>query len=265
MAKISPVIPFPKSFGNISVYKMYGVEKLVAREKHGPTKEQIETLPCYAKLRLCQQEFAGCGKGASLLSLATFAVKPLSDPSYIGKLVKICKIIQGQDTVNPLGKRSIIFSDSGSIFDGFNINSLIPFENVIQLPITYNLVRNSAQATIILPKLHPEINMSNPGEYPLFRFIICLGIVQDLTYDGKAYAPVNPSMEQNAIQEQTDWFSTRVIFQGLKKDIALRNTVALDSNSNMVLSLGIQFGRPVSNSVVEPVKRAGSGKILAIG
>ena len=265
MAKILPVTPFTNTLGNFSVYKMFGVDKPVVREKHGPTKEQIETQPCYSKLRLCQKEFAGCGKGASLLSLATFAIKPLSDPSYSGMLVKICKIIQLQDSINPMGERSVLFSQYGNILNGFNINRLIPFDNVIQYPVTYTLFRKSSKATIVLPKIHPAINMSNPEQYPLFRFIICLGVITDLVNEGTGYAPVNTLMQQNAVQQQTEWLSTKNIFTGITQEIKLRKSLSLDDNANLLLSLGIEFGRPVSNTVVEAVKRAGCGKILAVG
>lgn len=265
MAKISPVTPFTNTLGNFSVYKMYGVEKVVVREKHGPTKEQIETQPCYAKLRLCQKEFAVCGKSAGMIKLATFALKPLADPAFTGRLVKICKIIQVQDNQNPMGKRSVLFSQYGSILNGVNVNKLIPFDNVLQHPVTYTLFRKTSKATIVLPKIHPAINMSNPQQYPLFRFIICLGQLMDFVHDGSGYAPVNSLMQQNAVQQQTEWYSTKNIFDGMTQEIKLRKALALDDNSSLVLSLGIEFGRPVSNTIVEAIKRAGCGKILAVG
>ena len=72
-------------------------------------------------------------------------------------------------------------------------------------------------------------------------------------------------MQQNAVQQQTEWYSTKNIFDGMTQEIKLRKALALDDNSSLVLSLGIEFGRPVSNTVVEAVKRAGCGKILAVG
>ena len=57
MAKVSPVIPFSNTLGDFSVYKMKDVDKLVIRAKHGPTKEELATLPQYEKFRLYQSEF----------------------------------------------------------------------------------------------------------------------------------------------------------------------------------------------------------------
>src|SRR5450755_1205324 len=105
MAKISNTLPFSNSLGDFSAYKMQGVDKLVIRAKHGPTKEQIETSPQYAKLRLYQSEFKGAGKASAIIYQATFGIKHLADHSYGGTLTKICKIIQTQDTLHPLGER----------------------------------------------------------------------------------------------------------------------------------------------------------------
>ena len=44
MAKISPTFPFNNSFGDYSVYKMHGVDRLVIRAKHGPNKEALKTI-----------------------------------------------------------------------------------------------------------------------------------------------------------------------------------------------------------------------------
>jgi hypothetical protein len=131
MAKISPTIPFSNTLGDSSVYKMEGLDKLVIRAKHGPSKEQIETEPRYAKFRLSQFELKGAGKATSQICLAIFAVTHLKDHNYSGSLTKICRLMQAEDASRPLGERPILFSTNGRILSGFNLNKKIIFDSVL--------------------------------------------------------------------------------------------------------------------------------------
>ena len=265
MAKVSPVIPFSNTLGDFSVYKMKDVEKLVIRAKHGPTKEELATLPQYEKFRLYQSEFRGAGKAASFISQAIFAIKHLADTGYVGKLTKICKIIQSEDPDHHLGERSILFSSYGSILTGFNLRKKNPFDTVVNHQPSFSISRSALSATIELPKLHPGINLQNPWQLPLFRFILCLGIIPDMNLKAAKYCPVKPTMKLNPVKVVTPWYSTKSVFEAMTQVITLKDGIVLDASGTLVLSAGIEFGYGLTDSVGEAVKDAGCGKVLGVG
>ena len=263
MAKISNTFPFNSSFGNFSVYKMHGVDRLVIRAKHGPSKETLKNDPAYAKFRLVQTEFGGASKARTQVTSAIFGINHLAHPSLGGSLTSICKIIQGQDDERPLGKRSVLFSKYGSILSGIDINKSNLFESVVKAPIAFQF-DDTSSATVTIPALHPGITLTNPWQLPYFRFIICLGVVVDMAHNGKKYAPVNASMKQSAVQVQTEWFSSKSIFHPITQQIALRRRATQGAAASLLLSIGIEFGMPVAGNVVEGVKRAGTGKLMGL-
>ena len=265
MAKISPVTPFSNTLGDFSVYKMKGVEKLVIRVKHGPSKDELANSPRYAKFRLHQSEFSGAGKAATHISNAIFAIRHLADTGAIGKLTKICQIIQKTDPTNHLGKRSILFSVKGGILKGFNLNKNNPFDTVVNNPLSYSFSRAQSLVNVELPSLHPDINLQNPWKLPLFRFILCLGVIPDMVNIGDGYAPVNPLLKLNPVQFQTPWFSSKSIFDGMSLELRLKDGVVLDNTGTVVLSVAIEFGYGLTDSIGEAVKDAGCGKILGLG
>ena len=265
MAKISPTIPFSNTLGDFSVYKMQGSDKLIIRAKRGPSKEELKTATNYAKFRLGQSEFGAASKGSSQIQLAMFAIKHLKDFTYGGLLAKICKIMQKEETYYPLGTRPVLFSQRGSILNGFNLNKKNPFDVVVKSPVTYSFARNDVKATVVIPTLHPGINFANPGRWPLFRFIICLGAIQDIVHNGSAYGTSGATKNLNARQVQTDWYSSDSVLKNMTREIKLYDNAVLDAGTTLVLSIGIEFGRMISDGIVEGIKRGGCGKILGMG
>ena len=265
MAKISPTIPFSNTLGDYSVYKMQGVEKLIVRLRHGPSKEQLKKEKRYEKFRLWQNEFAGASNGSKQIQLAISSIKHLKDFSFGGLLVKICKLMQKQETEYALGTRPILFSQQGSILNGFNLNQKNPFDVLVKSPVSHTISRTAAKAILVIPQLHPGINLANPGQWPLFRFIIGLGAIQDMVHNGSAYTTSDAAKYLNPKQVQTAWFSSDSVFKKMTCEIKLDDKAVLDEGTTLVLSIGIEFGRMISDGIVEGVKRGGCGKILGMG
>ena len=265
MAKISPIPPISNTLGDYSVYKMQGVDKLVIRLKHGPNKEQLKTGKNYEKFRLRQSEFGCASKVSTKIQQALFGIKHLKDFTFGGMLVKICILMQKEETGHPLGTRPVLLSQRGSILNGFNLNKKNPFDVVVKSPVTYTFDRSEAMAKVVLPKLHPGVNFANPGQWPLFRFIIGLGGIQDMVYNGSDYVTSEVAKNLNSRQVQTGWHSSDSIFKSMPLEVKLNDNAILDEGTTLLLSIGIEFGRMISDGIIEGVKRGGCGKILGLG
>ena len=265
MAKTILQVPITGSMGDYSVYRMKGSPKLIVRAKSGPTKMAIKKGPQYSQLRQFQSEFSGCGKGISQLMNATHAMKHLADHNYSGNFTKACKAIQKLDMVNPQGKRSILFSKYGSILAGFDFNLTNPFDSIVKQPIEFTISRNNLSAQVEVGDLYPEINFLNPWKLPRYRLILGLGIVSDMKLTADGYTPATPLSDLHPTQERTEWMNAAVKSETIASAIRLEIPAVLKASSLLVLTIGVEFGRLVSNNLIEAVKRAGTGKILGVG
>ena len=117
MAKANINIPINGKLGDYSAYKMKGVDHLVVRSKGGPSEHQMKNAPEFVRVRENMSEFAGMGRAAGRILNACYGVKHLSDYSFTGDISKICKIIQKRDVLHLRGKRSILVSEYGKIFE----------------------------------------------------------------------------------------------------------------------------------------------------
>ena len=264
MAKATLNLPLNLSFGDYSIYPVVGLDKLVVRAKHGPSKKEIEEGAQYAPLRRSQSEFNGIGKAASLVINSMYAVKHLKDRNFSGTISKVIKIIQGRDDLSPKGKRSILFSKYGDTLKGFNCNRSNPFDTIVQTTLEYTLSRDECKSAITIPALIPGINFFNPWNLPVCRFITGLGIIPDMVFSENGYVQLNPLMKLYVEQNRTGWISSKASYPGTVLEVQLTNGSALDASGSLVLSVGIEFGTVVTDGLIQPVKYMGSGKVLAL-
>ena len=265
MAKVSLTFPLTNSIGDYSIYQMEGVNKLILRAKGGPSKEQIANDPQFERFRKCQSEFSGAGKASGLIMNTTKALNSLADHAYCGMLSKVCKIIQKQETDAEPGKRPILFSKYGKFLEGMNFNERKVIDTVLKQLPRYTILRDEHKATVYFSELFPGVNLFNPWNYPVYRFIITLGVLQDMELTANGYKVTNPAIILNRTQVITDWNFSNQALSAASYGLVLADNTILDAGSSLVLAMGVQFGRIISNSITEMAKKAGCAKILAVG
>ena len=264
MAKASLNFPISSKLGNYSVYTMKGVDKVILRSKGGPSSEQIESDPAFAFMRQNMSEFGGCGKASARVMDVCYGIKHLADYNFSGTITKVCKIIMKTDS-GITGTRAILFSKYGGLLEGFNLNKVNTFDAVVRQSPTVIFSRTDLKATLEFPDYYPDVNFITPWKFPIYRFIIVFGIIPDMIFNGKGYAPANSQMTFNPMQYRTDWINTSVQNLKFSHEIRLEDGTILDDTGTLAVSVGIEFGRVITNSIIEPVKYAGCGKILGVG
>ena len=264
MAKANLNIPVSGKLGDISMYKMRGVDHLILRSKGGPTEEQIKNAPEFVRVRENMSEFAGYGKAAGKILNACYGIKHLSDYSFTGDLGKICKIIQKRDETHLRGERSILLSQHGKIFEGFNTCREHPFDSVVKQSPSCVISRSQCKATLSFPEMIPDINIMNPWNIPFYRLIIVMGIVPDMVYGPYGYAPVS-IVESSTEVKFTGWNLTSKGSARQEVDIEVTDAPVIDDGLTLWVSVGIEFGVGITASLVQPAKRVGCGKILMVG
>ena len=266
MAIIKNDFTLQGGFGNLSAYKRQDSDKTFVRTKGGPNKNKIKRGESCEIIRKINVEFGGASQCSKRIRRLLYAINRLVDSTISGRLTSLFKKIQVLDTEQEQGQRNIYISRHRSLLEGFQFNQSIYLETIARQPIFNSISREQLSATVILPDLIPGINFYIPGKYPLFRFIVTLAAMPDMLHGpNKGYVPSCNLTENYTAAFASDWAPTSKNYTGQKVELQLNKEGVLDDTCSLVLAIGIDFGMPVTNELVDVIKHAGSSKLLALG
>ena len=262
MAKVKLDLPTKASFGNVSMYLLNG--KLVFRTKGGASGTRIKKDPQFENQRKQMSRFGGYSTAAKMIRESMPTIKHLAHPAFHGDLVNVCASIMDMETTIPVnGRKPILFANGLPLIEGFQLNKENTFDAVITTPVSCSLNRADHSATIQLPPLLPGKNFKIPWTYPFFRLRLTLGIIRDMSFNGVAYTPITPDIQEYADKWDSEWCHVKDDFPRQEVILKLENPV-FDSNCYLMVTAGIEFGIQ-KNGRYQHVKHAGCGKILSVG
>lgn len=254
------------SLGDLSFYHMQGVDKIVVRRKGGASKDHIRHSPAFATPRLYMSEFGGCSKMGKEVRFMLHPMKAMADYNFSGFINKALKAVQKLDGTSDLGRRAITLSKYPSLLTGFSLNKYTTFDSVVRTPVTYTIDREKRSAQVNIPRLLRDINFFPNNKHTRFRMVVCLGIVPDFTFNpvkGKYEPPAWYDSRYDAETVYSPWYAALKGSPEATLNIAA-DQVPPDESYSLMLTVGVQFGSPMEDDVVAPVKRAGAAKILGI-
>ena len=256
MARLVDGIRFTGSVGNMSAYQLKGTDTIVVRSKGGASKNQIKTSPAFRLTRENNSEWAFCARAGSHIRDTLRYVRHLADYRFVPVLNKLAKHVQLMDTTNNRGERKISFAEHKSLLDGFNLNRKYTFDNIVRHPLNYSVDSLTGTVRIQLPNLIPGINLHLPWQFPVYRFVVSLGILDDSQYLVKA--------NDNGLVEHvySGWQMAKSPYAG--EQLELTAGRILTETETMVLAVGIEMGSPLTNTLIVPEKKAGAAKILGV-
>ena len=263
MGKMNEPFGFTGPVGNMSVYKMKGVDKPVIRTKGGPSKEKIRKHPRFDEVRRNNAEFGGRATASKWIMRGIWLQKALADYNIAGPLNVLMKPIQALDTDSEHGQRHILLSKNPQLLTGFSLNRQQAFDSIIRNPLTWTLTRHEQSASIHFPALTPQINLHVPGSWPMYSLVATIGIVPDLYYQPAGYRPSSDKYHEFGTEVGfSDWYTT------MNGSPAVTLTVKYpgappDEQHSVILSVGIRFGTMRDSIKVEQVPHTGAAKILA--
>lgn len=257
------------SFGNASFYTRRGSDKVIARTKGGPSKEKIKTSPRFGNFRLQQTEWKGCTGFASVLRYAFGGLHRLADYNLTPALNAFAKNLQKTDTENPNGQRSICLSHLRYTLDNFNFNRQYPFNTVFRLMVSSAIDRSEASGTVHIPRIIALNDILNIQKLPYFRLIVSLGVMSDVKWDAAAseFRAATPDIHGISEVWTGEWCHTESVTddQTIKLQLTDNDRTHFDDNTSLILSMGIEFGKPGFTGETLPVKYAGCGRVLRVG
>lgn len=284
MAKLNEGISFTGSIGNLSVYKMKGVDKLVVRRKGGPSKEKVSQGKSFENTRRRNSEFGGRASASSWIMRSLQSHKRVADYNIAGPLNVLMLPIQELDNTI-YGQRPIRLSANAEILKGFSLNRGTSFDTIIKTAFEYRF--DGIKASILIPALIPAINFSPSPRYPWFRIMVSIGLVPDLffTKNGQqidpeydsfsdpqsklwhfSYAPSHSGYEHfyGAPDEvSTSWFPVKKGMPETMLHVTLEDEPPAGDHT-LILAVSIQYGNQQEIDVIDEAPFAGAAKILAV-
>jgi hypothetical protein len=263
MATLHGTLSFTGSLENISAYTMRGHDKIILRTKGGASKNRIETSARFASTRNLNQEWKAVTMAARDIRVGLNALKPLADYNISGPLNALVKKIQVLDTINPKGKRSILFSRQPDFISSFNYNKQNMFDTLIRQPLSISIDKSTGVADIVTPLLQPFVNFFPHPRYAYFRIILSFVVISDYFFNEASGYYVPKSLALPTYKPIfSPWAPSNVLQPSQSFQLTPDNQFFPGANIVLVLGAGIQYGMPGTDGSIQPVPYVGAARIL---
>lgn len=242
---------------------MRGSDKIILRKKGGASRKQIQKDPAFQATRNLNYEWAAVAWAAMNIRIGLGALKPLADYNISGPLNALVKKIQSTDSLNPKGRRSILFSRQPDSLSSFQYNRLTIFDSVIRQPLVVNMDRSTMLIEVTLPALQPQINFFPNPRYPYFRILMeCACLCDFICKEGSTEYQAPPAMMPSYETAKSEWAVTKLAQQALHFQLAPIRNSSLMPDMILIFGAGIQYGMPGADGSIQPVPRAGAARIM---
>ena len=256
-------LTFTGTIGEFSAYTMRGSDKIILRTKGGADKKRIEKDPAFEPTRNLNNEWRVVTRAALVIRKGLNALKPMADYNISGPMNALVKKIQTADTINPKGKRSILFSQQPDVITSFPFNRQTILETLIRQPFLINIDKSSGIIDVTIPQLQPLINFFPNPRYAYFRIILAATAVSDYACrqeDGYYFSTKSLLPKYQAIE--TKWAGTKVSQPSANFQLISSNNFLPGDGMILLFGAGIQYGMPGADNSIQPVPYAGAARIL---
>jgi hypothetical protein len=256
---------FTGSVSNISAYTLRGSDKIIVRSKGGASKKHIQTKPSFEPTRNLNREWKVVTKAAMRIRHGLTALRPLADYNISGPLNAIVKTIQTTDTVNPKGKRSILFSHYPDFISSFNYNRQTYFDSIVRHPLLLEADRKKTSARITTPGLQPAINFFPHPHYAYCRFVLAMTAVNDYVFDersGQYRALLGKPPEYRPIY--SDWVPSNMPQPAADYELLPVSEFTVGPDMVLIIGAGIQYGKIGLDGSIGPAPHVGAARIMGV-
>lgn len=270
MAIVKGIFQVTGGIKGMSFYTRTGSDKVIMRTKGGPTKRRIEVGPEFEKLRKHQGEWGACVQFARALKTAVGDTYRLSDFNLSPAWTGLGKKLMGLDKTKKIGERSLNFSAFRQALIGYNFNKNYPINSVLRVMPMCEISRDTLKANVKFPRINTENDLLNVQKLPYFRLIATIGCVSDMQYNSQNlfynFEPMNEVLQGVSNSISTEWYASENILQEQTLSVELNEELQtkLTDEINVLLSIGIEFGKVGFAGQITEVKHAGYAKIALI-
>jgi len=269
MAKVNGIFQPSGTIQGVSFYNAFGSDKIIMRKKGGPKKERMATGKEFEKVRKHQDEWGGCVLFARNVRGAVGDLYPLSDHNLSSVWTGMGKKLMALDIVNETGVRAVQLSNFKQALVDFNFCRKKPLISLLRLVPELEIDRENLQAVLRYSRINTATDLVNGGNLPYFRIVAALGCVSDLMFEKSLfsnYREANDQLNGLSVSVASNWLSTNDLLQNIELKLAFEEKYKelLTADVSVLLSVGVEFGAVGFGGKIEPVKRTGAAKIVAV-
>ncbi|MBO9681061.1 MAG: hypothetical protein J7502_00070 [Flavisolibacter sp.] len=169
MAKQKGIIKLEGTIGDITFFK--SKDGYVAKEKSGPTAEQIATDPAFQRTRENGKEFGRAGKAGKVLRNAVRSlIQNAADSKAVSRLTKEMMKVVKADTTNTRGLRNVIDGET-ELLEGFDFNINAKLGTTLYAPYSVVMDRVTGTITLNFPSFKPADMIAAPAGATHFKIV----------------------------------------------------------------------------------------------
>lgn len=251
MAKQVGLLKYSGTMGGVSHYKMKGLDGDFARLAGGPTKEQIDNAPEFARTRENMSEFGGSAANAKALRVGLASLLgTMGDSRLAGRLTKVFKEIN-LEGMGPRGQRPIELANHGYKLEGFNFDRDIPFDSVFNAGYNVSTAPTRDSSDITINPFNPIDLVNAPTGATHFRLINAIVVVSNYKYiiTSKKYEPVDTINNSLSAVEYSSYLPVDIdIPTPTVLTATLPGAPTLGPEVSVVQCIGIEFYQEVNGS-----------------
>jgi len=265
MGRLKNNFNFVGRIGNYIAYTINGSDQIFLKSPGGPSAEMIKNKDSFAECRCNNVRWRGAVKGGQYLGAALQSVANLKDKSYASRLNSLCRSLLIAHEAETAGRGSVLFTRYGYLAENFSLNEGHFLESIVRAPIFSKIERETMEATVELPYLAPQVNLMNPFQQPYYRFVFVMHPVSDCIYNPQNQMYTNAdAYNYSYARIYTPWHPFKQARQAETITFVPKQMMALEPNTSLVLSGGIEFGPEQDDSNLKIRKYSGAGKIFKL-
>lgn len=236
MAKQKGIIKLEGTIGDITFFK--SKDGYVARERSGPTADQIANDPVFERTRENGKEFGRAGKAGKVLRNAIRSlIQNAADSKAVSRLTKEMMKVVKADVTNTRGLRNVMDGET-ELLEGFDFNVNAKLGTTLFAPYTATIDRTTGAITLNVPAFTPANMLAAPAGSTHFK-IVSAG--SEIDFEQEVHTT---DVHESAI---LPWDNNATTLMNVV------HTVTANSTHPLFFVLGVQFFQDV-NGVKYPLK-----------
>ena len=261
------ILNFTGRIGDLSFYRMRGYDRVIVRQKGGPSSERVKNDANFQRTRENGVEFGGgstAGKHIRLMLRAQATGSQLTVHSDINACLRSLIPL---DTTSARGKRHLLISRDRQALEGMPLNTGDLFDAVVRATVTCEPSRETCSARVDIPALIPDNNLRLAVALPVYRIVATLIYVPDFFYAGpdKKYEPAPGHITKDIVMAETPWYPAMEGSPATTLDLQLKMPLPPpDEHYSLLVAIAIHQGDVYRGMRVAKVERAGAAKVLRV-
>jgi hypothetical protein len=261
------ILNFTGRLGDLSFYRMNGYDRVIVRQKGGPSSERVKTDAKFQRTRENGVEFGGGSTAGKYIRQLLRAQTTGSQLTVHSDINACLRSLIPLDTTSARGERHVLISRGGQALEGLPLNTGDLFDSVVRATITCAPSREACSARVDIPQLIPGSNLRLTASLPMYRIVATLAYVPDFFYAGpkNKYQPAPGHIINSTFMAETPWYPATEGSPASTLDLQLNIPVPPpDAHYSLLVAVAIQQGEVYRDMQVRKVQKAGAAKVLRV-